>query len=50
MAYWQERSGEWDRPYNETGYAAEIKEYWERVDRNESMESVCADIGGRGWE
>ena len=50
MAYWQEGSGEWDRPYNETGYAAEIKEYWERVGRNESMESVCADIGGRGWE
>lgn len=41
---------EWNIPYNETGYAAEIREYWERVGRNESMENVCKDIGGRGWD
>jgi hypothetical protein len=51
MAYWGEvarsKAPEWYRPYNETGYAAEIAEYWERVGKQEDMESICNDMGKR---
>jgi hypothetical protein len=54
MAYWGEvarsEAPEWYRPYNETGYAAEIAEYWERVGKQEDMESICNDMGKRFWE
>lgn len=43
------RVQEWDKPVEETGYLEEIAEYWERVGRNESFDSINKDIGRRGW-
>jgi hypothetical protein len=37
------------KPYNETVYPAEIKEYWERMGKSEDMEIICEDIGKRAW-
>ncbi|KAH7112846.1 hypothetical protein B0J11DRAFT_585308 [Dendryphion nanum] len=44
------RAPEWDRPVNETGYEAEIREYWERLGKGESMEGIVNDIGRRTWD
>jgi hypothetical protein len=53
MAHWgdvaSKRTREWYRVLNETGYEAEIAEYWRRVGKGERMEKVCADIGKRPW-
>lgn len=53
MARWGEvvkkKDEEWYKSYNETGYPAEIKEYWERVARGEDLERICDDIGKRPW-
>jgi hypothetical protein len=53
MAHWGEvarrKDKQWYKPYNETGYPAEIKEYWERVGNSEDMEMICEDIGKRAW-
>lgn len=53
MAQWGKMAGnrvqEWDKPAEETGYLEEIAEYWERVGRNESFDSINRDIGRRGW-
>lgn len=43
-------SSDWDGSLEETGYEAEIKEYWERIAKNERFDDVCADIGTRSWE
>ncbi|KAF2788667.1 glycosyltransferase family 34 protein [Melanomma pulvis-pyrius CBS 109.77] len=54
MAQWGEvaknRTAEWDKPASETGYLKEIAEYWERLGKGESQESVNKDIGIRRWE
>jgi hypothetical protein len=53
MAYWggvaRSKANEWMRPLNETGYPAEIEEYWARLGEGEDVESVCKDIGTRIW-
>ncbi|KAF2179427.1 glycosyltransferase family 34 protein [Zopfia rhizophila CBS 207.26] len=53
MAHWHEiaknRTIEWDRPANETLYLKEIAEYWERLGRGESQESIVLDLGRRSW-
>lgn len=53
MAHWGEvaknRTKEWDKPVEETGYLKEIAEYWERVGKGESYDSINRDIGKRGW-
>ncbi|KAF2867466.1 hypothetical protein BDV95DRAFT_610857 [Massariosphaeria phaeospora] len=53
MAHWgkiaKTRTAEWDKPANETGYLNEIAEYWERIGRGESQESVIDDVGKRPW-
>jgi hypothetical protein len=53
MAHWGEvaknRTAEWDKPFNETGYPKEIAEYWERLGKGESQESIIKDIGPRIW-
>jgi hypothetical protein len=53
MSYWggiaRSKAREWTRPLNETGYPAEIEEYWARVGKGEDVESLCKEIGGRVW-
>ncbi|PVI02386.1 glycosyltransferase family 34 protein [Periconia macrospinosa] len=53
MAQWGEvarkRVSEWDKPVEETYYLEEIAEYWERVGRNESFDSINRGIGRRFW-
>jgi hypothetical protein len=44
-----DKATEWYRPFNETRYAVEIVEYWERIKHEESMEDVCEIIGKRTW-
>lgn len=41
---------EWERQLRETGYEAEIKEYWQRVAQGEKFDDICADIGARIWK
>ncbi|KAF2251778.1 glycosyltransferase family 34 protein [Trematosphaeria pertusa] len=52
MAHWgqiaKNRTAEWDRPAEKTGYLKEIAEYWERVGKGESFERINRDIGHRG--
>jgi hypothetical protein len=54
MAHWGEvaknRTAEWDKPFNETGYPKEIAEFWERLEKGESHESIVKDIGPRHWD
>lgn len=54
MAYWGEvaknRTAEWNKPVNDTGYLTEIAEYWERLGKGESQESINKDIGARVWD
>jgi hypothetical protein len=50
MAHWSDvarRGDDWNKPYNETDYPAEITEYWDRVGRGEDMGGICDDIGRR---
>jgi len=53
MAYWggiaRSKASEWTRPFNETGYPAEIEEYWARLGKGEDVKTLCKDIGGRVW-
>lgn len=53
MAQWGElaknRTMEWDKPVNQTGYLDELAEYWDRVGKGQSAESINKDIGHRGW-
>ena len=53
MSLWGEiaknRTVQWDRPVNQTGYLEEIAAYWDRVGKGESMESVVKDLGRRVW-
>ena len=53
MAHWCEvaknRTEHWDKLVEDTGYLKEIKEYWERLGKGESVERIIRDIGHRGW-
>ncbi|PSN60102.1 hypothetical protein BS50DRAFT_507207 [Corynespora cassiicola Philippines] len=53
MSLWGEiaknRTVQWDKPVNQTGYLEEIAAYWDRVSKGESMESVVKDLGRRVW-
>jgi hypothetical protein len=54
MASWGEvarnRTAEWDRPVEETGYHEEIAQFWDRLGKGESYEKINKDIGRKGWE
>ena len=54
MAHWgdvaKNRTKEWDKPANETGYLKEIAEFWERLGNGESQDEVVNDIGPRVWK
>ncbi|KAF2273713.1 uncharacterized protein EI97DRAFT_435880 [Westerdykella ornata] len=54
MAHWGEiaknRSAEWDKPVEQTGYLQEIAEYWERLENGDSQESIIEDIEDRVWD
>lgn len=54
MAQWGEvaknRTAEWDKPAEQTGYLKEIAEYWDRLEKGESQESIIRDIEVRHWD
>ncbi|KAF2681684.1 glycosyltransferase family 34 protein [Lentithecium fluviatile CBS 122367] len=54
MAHWGEvaknRTVEWDRPVEETGYLDEVAMYWDKVGKGEPFEKINREIGHRGWE
>ncbi|XP_014556616.1 glycosyltransferase family 34 protein [Bipolaris victoriae FI3] len=54
MAHWsaiaKKRTAAWDKPVEDTGYAKEIMEYWERLGKGESQQSIIEDIEGRIWD
>jgi hypothetical protein len=54
MAHWGEiakkRTAEWDKPAEQTGYIKEIGEYWDRLAKGESQQSVIEDIEIRVWD
>ena len=54
MAHWGEvaknRTAEWDKPAEQTGYIKEIAEYWDRLEKGESQESIIKDIEVRRWD
>jgi hypothetical protein len=53
MAYWagvaRSKGDEWIKPLNETGYPAELEEYWAKIGNGEDVESLCKEIGARVW-
>jgi hypothetical protein len=53
MALWHDvaknHTCEWDRPASETGYPAEIKDFWARMAKGEDNAKIIKDIGRRGW-
>jgi hypothetical protein len=54
MARWGElakkRTAEWDKPADTTGYIKEIGEYWDRLTKGETQQSIIDDIEVRIWE
>jgi hypothetical protein len=54
MAHWSEiarsQSKDWYKMVNETGYPAEIAEYWRRLGSGGDAESICKSIGKKMWE
>jgi hypothetical protein len=54
MAHWgkvaKDRTAEWDKPVQHTGYMKEIAEYWDRLEKGESQLSIIEDIEGRVWD
>jgi hypothetical protein len=54
MALWGEvaknRTAEWDKPVEKTGYLDEIALFWDKVGKGESYEKINKEIGHKGWE
>lgn len=54
MAHWsaiaKKRTAAWDKPVEDTGYMKEITEYWDRLGKGESQQSIIEDIEGRVWD
>ncbi|ORX96856.1 hypothetical protein BCR34DRAFT_607508 [Clohesyomyces aquaticus] len=44
------KTAEWYKPVNETGYVKEIAEYWERLGQGEDQQSIVNDLGKRSWK
>jgi hypothetical protein len=54
MAHWgamaKKRTPDWDKPAEQTGYTKEIGEYWDRLAKGESQQSIIEDIEVRIWD